>query len=106
MKLLRELQFSIHRKMIGADKHAAIEQAIDLKDRRNPEEKVVSDKTVQENEKFTSSMLDLIYNRTGMRFLSEADGGSYLLPGNLRDMISWILMWRKKIRIEFILTIL
>lgn len=37
-------------------------------------------------------MLDLIYDRTGMRFLAEADGGSYLLPGNLRDMISWILM--------------
>lgn len=79
-------------KMTGADKHAAIEQAIDLKDRRNSEEKAVSDKTVQENQKFTSSMLDLIYDRTGMRFLAEADGGSYLLPGNLRDMISWILM--------------
>lgn len=44
------------------------------------------------NRRLTLSMLDLIYKRTGMRFWPEADGGSYLLPNNLRDMISWILM--------------
>lgn len=41
---------------------------------------------------FTMAMLDLIYERTGMRFLLQPNGISYLLPNNLRDIISWILM--------------
>lgn len=45
-----------------------------------------------QNRSFAFSMLDLIYERTGMRFWPEEDGSSYLLPNNLRDMISWILI--------------
>lgn len=41
---------------------------------------------------FTSAMLKLIFLRTGMSFLPEGDGTSYLLPDNLRDMISWLSM--------------
>lgn len=41
---------------------------------------------------FVSAMLKLIFLRTGMRFLPEGDGTSYLLPDNLRDMISWLSM--------------
>ncbi len=40
-----------------------------------------------------SAMLKLIYQKTGMRFLPGEGGGSYLLPDNLRDMISWIVMF-------------
>ncbi len=49
---------------------------------------------------FTLSMLDLIYERTGMRFWPETDGSSYLLPDNLRDMISWILMVAEMVKPE------
>lgn len=45
-----------------------------------------------QNRSFAFSMLDLIYERTGMRFWPEEDGSSYLLPNNLRDMISWVLI--------------
>lgn len=38
------------------------------------------------------TMLDLLYNRTGMWFRPEKNGHSYLFPDNLRDMISWITM--------------
>lgn len=41
---------------------------------------------------FAVAMLDLIYDKTGMYFLPEKDGTSYLLPDNLRDMISWVAM--------------
>ncbi len=47
----------------------------------------------EEGEKnFTSVMLDMIYKATGMRFLPEEGGKSYLFPNNLRDMISWIAL--------------
>ncbi len=39
-----------------------------------------------------TAMLGLIYSRTGMRFLPGDGGFSYLLPNNLRDMISWVAM--------------
>lgn len=58
----------------------------------NSNEKAEPNKPANKNRRFTLAMLDLIYERTGMRFLPEADGSSYLLPNNLRDMISWILM--------------
>lgn len=38
------------------------------------------------------TMLELLYNRTGMWFRPEKNGHSYLFPDNLRDMISWITM--------------
>ena len=41
---------------------------------------------------FVQAMIDLIYERTGMRFLLEENGSSYLFPNNLRDIISWITM--------------
>ncbi len=41
---------------------------------------------------FVQAMIDLIYERTGMRFLPEENGSSYLFPNNLRDIISWITM--------------
>ncbi len=43
-----------------------------------------------EKKDFICAVLDLIYDRTGMRFLPEEGGSSYLLPNNLRDMISWM----------------
>ena len=68
--------------------------------RRNSDEKAEPDKTANKNRRFTLAMLDLIYERTGMRFLPEADGSSYLLPNNLRDMISWILMISEMKKLE------
>lgn len=38
------------------------------------------------------TMLDLLYNRTGMWFRPEKNGHSYLFPDNLRDMVNWITM--------------
>ena len=38
------------------------------------------------------TMLELLYNRTGMWFRPEKNGHSYLFPDNLRDMISWLSM--------------
>lgn len=36
------------------------------------------------------SVLKLIYEKTGMVFLEEETGMSYLVPNNLRDLINWI----------------
>lgn len=66
---------------------------------QNFEEVHIAYKETQEGEKlwdsdgkrnFIGAVLDLIYDKTGMRFLSEESGNSYLLPNNLRDMISWL----------------
>ncbi len=66
---------------------------------QNFEEVRIVYKETQEGEKlwdsnekkgFICAVLDLIYDRTGMRFLPEEGGSSYLLPNNLRDMISWM----------------
>ena len=66
---------------------------------QNFEEVHIVYKETQEGEKlwdsnekkgFICAVLDLIYDRTGMRFLPEEGGSSYLLPNNLRDMISWM----------------
>lgn len=38
----------------------------------------------------TKSVLELIYEKTGMVFLEEDTGMSYLVPDNLRDLINWI----------------
>ena len=59
-----------------------------------------SNRTGYKKRGFTLSMLDLIYERTGMRFWPETDGSSYLLPDNLRDMISWILMVAEMVKPE------
>lgn len=37
------------------------------------------------------SVLELIYEKTGMIFLEEKTGMSFLIPNNLRDIISWIV---------------
>ena len=79
-------------KIAGIEKNTDVKESVGTAGENDLKEKTDSDKTVPKNQKFTLSMLDLIYDRTGMRFLPEADGGSYLLPDNLRDMISWILM--------------
>ncbi len=52
-------------------------------------------KMEDENNKITlvKSVLNLIYEKTGMRFLSEKQGNSFLLPTNLRDMVSWIVLF-------------
>lgn len=41
---------------------------------------------------FIRTMLELLHDRTGMRFRPEKNGHSYLFPNNLRDMVSWITM--------------
>lgn len=43
------------------------------------------------NENLVKAVLDLIRERTGMIFLPEKSGMSYLLPDNLRDMVNWIV---------------
>lgn len=45
-----------------------------------------------ESNNMVREVLDLIYARTGMRFLPEKGEISYLLPDNLRDMINWIVL--------------
>ncbi len=60
--------------------------------KENLDRQTESNRTEYKNRHFSLAMLDLIYERTGMCFVPEADGGSYLLPDNLRDMISWIIM--------------
>lgn len=58
--------------------------------------------TSQENESLVNAILHLITERTGMIFLPEKSGMSYLLPNNLRDMVNWIVFvaemdnWKKK----------
>ncbi|MDE7322636.1 MAG: hypothetical protein K2N73_07845 [Lachnospiraceae bacterium] len=42
--------------------------------------------------KLVLPILDLIYAKTGMCFLPERNGNSFLLPYNLRDMINLIVM--------------
>ncbi len=42
--------------------------------------------------KLVVPILDLLYQKTGMRFLPEKNGNSFLLPYNLRDMINLIVM--------------
>ena len=44
-----------------------------------------------EEESLVNAVLRLIRERTGMIFLSEESGISYLLPNNLRDMVNWIV---------------
>lgn len=61
-------------------------------DSPDPFDSVSSESSSDSPDTFTSAMLKLIFLRTGMRFLPEGDGTSYLLPDNLRDMISWISM--------------
>lgn len=43
------------------------------------------------DDNLVKSVLDLIRERTGMIFLPEKSGMSYLLPDNLRDMVNWIV---------------
>ena len=40
----------------------------------------------------TLAVLDLIYKKTGMKFLPEKRERSYLIPDNLRDMINQIVL--------------
>ena len=46
----------------------------------------------KENESLVNAVLHLIHRRTGMLFLPEKSGMSYLLPNNLRDMVNWIVL--------------
>lgn len=45
-----------------------------------------------DSHKLVVPILDLLYQKTGMRFLPEKNGSSFLLPHNLRDMINLIVM--------------
>lgn len=67
---------------------------IEYKSKDDNGEKILWDsRTLSEGAvSFTVAMLELICDRTGMYFLPEDSGISYLLPNNLRDMISWIIM--------------
>lgn len=62
-----------------------------FEEEKSNEEKTDEGKS-KKHKSFTLEMLDLIYGKTGMRFLPEKSGNSYLLPNNLRDMVSWITM--------------
>ena len=45
----------------------------------------------RKEESLINEVLHLIRERTGMIFLPEKSGMSYLLPNNLRDMVNWIV---------------
>ena len=45
----------------------------------------------KKDESLVNAVLHLITERTGMIFLPERSGMSYLLPNNLRDMVNWIV---------------
>ncbi len=57
---------------------------------KNGEEVIWDSGSPLSEKTFASDVLSLIYDRTGMIFFEEEGGSSYLLPDNLRDMISWI----------------
>lgn len=38
------------------------------------------------------AVLDLIYKKTGMKFLAQKEDFSFILPNNLRDVVSWIVL--------------
>lgn len=42
---------------------------------------------------FAQNVLDLIYEKIGMRFFIEKQGNCFLLPSNLRDMVNWIVIF-------------
>ena len=46
------------------------------------------------------SVLELIYLKTGMVFLEEETGISYLVPNNLRDLVNWITQLAKMESVE------
>lgn len=56
---------------------------------RTAENKIIWESN--EEESLVNAVLRLIRERTGMIFLSEESGISYLLPNNLRDMVNWIV---------------
>lgn len=73
-----------------ADTHIAYKKSADgavIWDSRNNGSAVQSD-----SHKLVVPILDLLYQKTGMRFLPEKNGSSFLLPHNLRDMINLIVM--------------
>ena len=45
----------------------------------------------KKDESLVNAVLHLITERTGMIYLPERSGMSYLLPNNLRDMVNWIV---------------
>lgn len=54
----------------------------------------------KEEESLVNAVLRLIRERTGMIFLPEKSGISYLLPNNLRDMVNWIVFVADMPKIE------
>lgn len=56
----------------------------------NEDDKIWSSDDSEENS-LVEKVLKLITEKTGMIFLSEESGTSYLLPDNLRDMVNWIV---------------
>lgn len=73
-----------------ADTHIAYKKSADgavIWDSRNNGSAVQSD-----SHKLVVPILDLLYQKTGMRFLPEKNGSSFLLPHNLRDMINLIVL--------------
>lgn len=49
----------------------------------------------KKDESLVNAVLHLITERTGMIYLPERSGMSYLLPNNLRDMVNWIVFIAK-----------
>lgn len=60
------------RKIARIEKNTDVKESVGAAVENDLKEKTDSDKTVPKNQKFTISMLELIYDRTGMRFLPEA----------------------------------
>ncbi len=46
------------------------------------------------NASITNIMLNLIYEKTGMKFLADKSGESFLMPNNLRDMVNLFVLLR------------
>lgn len=53
--------------------------------------KIIWSSVDDEQKSLVEKVLNLITEKTGMIFLPEESGISYLLPDNLRDMVNWIV---------------
>ena len=73
------------------------ETKISYKEKVDDKEKIIWD---SDEDTLVKSVLELIYEKTGMIFFEEDTGMSYLVPDNLRDLINWISQLTKMKSVE------
>ncbi len=73
------------------------ETKISYKEKVDDKEKIIWDSN---EDTLVKSVLELIHEKTGMIFLEEDTGMSYLVPDNLRDLINWISQLTKMKSVE------